>query len=189
MDWIRRDPKVAVVLSALAVLCVVIMVWGVTGAPGSSGSAATLGTPVLATPTATPARLLDGMPTPSGPASAERGAGAGMSTYTGRSVLQGHSLSESIPRHRVVLSLTSSQKIPFVIYNVPTSRDHSAGQGIDLGSSWSLTTTAYGKPDYARIITRAGPEGVPITCTITVDGQVAARLTTEGPWGKILCQG
>jgi hypothetical protein len=76
-----------------------------------------------------------------------------------------------------------------LLTDVPTSRDHQSGKRTDLAESWSLATTVYGKPDYAQLFTWTGPEGYPITCTITVDGHVTARLTTHGPWGKIFCQG
>jgi hypothetical protein len=75
-----------------------------------------------------------------------------------------------------------------LLTDVPTSRDHRSGKRTDLAESWSLATTVYGKPDYAQLFTWTGPEGYPITCTITVDGHVTARLTTHGPWGKIFCQ-
>jgi hypothetical protein len=71
----------------------------------------------------------------------------------------------------------------------PDQSDHRSGKRTDLAESWSLATTVYGKPDYAQLFTWTGPEGYPITCTITVDGHVTARLTTHGPWGKIFCQG
>jgi hypothetical protein len=103
--------------------------------------------------------------------------------------LRGHSWARSIPRHDVVLTLRSSHKLPFVIYNIPTSRDHPGGQSTDLGNTWSLSTTVYGKPDYAQLFTRAGPMGYPITCKITVDGRVTAEVTSGGPYGKIFCQG
>jgi hypothetical protein len=88
-----------------------------------------------------------------------------------------------------VLSLWSDHKLPFVIFNIPTSRDHPGGQRTDLGRTWSLSTTVRGKPDYAQLFTRAGPEGYPITCQITVDGRVTARQTRGGPYGKVFCQG
>jgi hypothetical protein len=103
--------------------------------------------------------------------------------------LPGGSLSESNPKHRAVLTLTSEHKLPFLIYNIPTSREHRAGKSTELGTSWRLETTVYGKPDYAQLFTRAGPEGHPITCTIRIDGRITARLTSEGPYGKIFCQG
>jgi hypothetical protein len=86
----------------------------------------------------------------------------------------------------LALSTTTPGRL---LTGVPTSRDHRSGKRTDLAESWSLATTVYGKPDYAQLFTWTGPEGYPITCTITVDGHVTARLTTHGPWGKIFCQG
>jgi hypothetical protein len=125
-----------------------------------AGSGGPPDTAPLALPTTTPGRLLTGVPTPSGE-----------------------------PRSSQLLSLRSPHNLPFVVYNIPTSRDHQSGKRTDLAESWSLATTVYGKPDYAQLFTWTGPEGYPITCTITVDGHVTARLTTHGPWGKIFCQG
>lgn len=190
MERVRRNRAAGV--SGLAVLAVIVLVWGVFG--GAGGSSGALGPTPLATPTATPRQALTGVPTPApatptdAPALAPPGgpASVGTSAYQG---LRGHSRSESIPQHHLVLSLRSSHKLPFVIYNIPTSRDHPGGQSVDLGTTWSLSTTVYGKPDYAQLFTRAGPQGYPITCTITVDGRVTAQLTSGGPYGKIFCQG
>jgi hypothetical protein len=157
-----------------------------------AGSGGPPDTAPLALPTTTPGRLLTGVPTPSGePRSSQSGARAG-STEIDSSVHDGlwaYGAANSVQRHRVVLSLRSPHNLPFVVYNIPTSRDHQSGKRTDLAESWSLATTVYGKPDYAQLFTWTGPEGYPITCTITVDGHVTARLTTHGPWGKIFCQG
>ena len=64
MEWIRRNPKKAAGLSALALACVVILVWGVTN--GSGKADPTLGvTAPLATPTQAPPRSLTGPLAPS----------------------------------------------------------------------------------------------------------------------------
>jgi hypothetical protein len=189
MEWIQRNRKAAAALAALVVLSGLVLVWVLTSGSGSPSAE-----PTLAVPTTSPSRApLTILPTPSAsatptaiPKSLE---GAGIPGYTSLTGLKGHSLSASYPRHHLVLSLTSSKKLPFLIYNVPTSRDNRGGTLTDLGRTWSVSTTVYGKPDYAQLFTRADWYGTPITCTITVDGRVTARLTTSGPYGKVFCQG
>jgi hypothetical protein len=88
-----------------------------------------------------------------------------------------------------VLSMTSAAPIAYVGYIVPTSLDHSTGTVTSPGTSWSLTTTAYGPPDHAQLFSLAGPAGVPVTCTITVDGRVTETRTTSGPYDQLFCQG
>jgi hypothetical protein len=177
----------ALALWGLAVPALVAVVWLVCG--GATGSG-TDGNAPLAMPTTTPDRLLTGVPDPTG--KRQTGSRAAVGT-TARPALElgfgGYAAAQSMPRHRVVLSLRSTHRLPFVVYNVPTSRDHRSGELKDLGSTWSIATTAYGDPDYAQMYTWAGPEGYPITCTITVDGRVTARHTTTGAWGTLYCQG
>ena len=197
MRWVRNNPGKAAGVSALLVLLVAVLLRGALGGSGTSADAP--GAVPLATPTTTPSNSLTAVPTPvptpteaPAPPLTFPGATAGGPVTVGRSKfdgLKGQSRSQSIPSHHVVLSLWSDHKLPFVIYNIPTSRDHPGGQSTDLGRTWSLSTTVYGKPDYAQLFTRSGFEGYPITCQITVDGRVTARLTSDGPWGKIFCQG
>lgn len=91
--------------------------------------------------------------------------------------------------HVVRLSVTSSEPIGTVGYLVPTSRDRSYGRAKDVGRAWSITTRAYGEPDYAQIFAQAGASGAPVTCTITVDGKVTAKRSSSGAWGQLFCQG
>ena len=191
MDWIRRNPKVAAGVSALAVLCVVVIVWGISGGSGSPSSQPTLGGPTLATPTATPSRLLDGMPTPSGSGLSALGAGGGMGSSGTVKLpgLQGGTMSKNFPRHQLNLLVTSEGQIGTVGWFIPTSLRKSYGVAKDVKHEWDLSTVVYGDPDYARIWLQAGARGFPITCTITVDGVVTEHRSTEGPYGQLLCQG
>jgi hypothetical protein len=91
------------------------------------------------------------------------------------------------PAHHVVLTVTSSQAIGRLGYLVPTSPDHSSGDIRNVGTHWSLTTRAYGKPDYAAIFIAASAGGAPTTCTISIDGVVKSRQTTHGIYGRALC--
>jgi hypothetical protein len=112
--------------------------------------------------------------------------GAGLPDLKG---LRGKGGIVGLPKEKVVLSMTSAAPIAYVGYIVPTSLDHSTGTVRSPGTSWSLTTTAYGPPDYAQLFSLAGPAGVPVTCTITVNGRVTETRTTSGPYDQLFCQG
>ncbi|REK70787.1 hypothetical protein DX116_16985 [Aeromicrobium endophyticum] len=112
--------------------------------------------------------------------------GAGVPDLKG---LRGEGGILGLPREKVVLTMTSAAPIAYVGYIVPTSLDHSTGTVTSPGTSWSLTTTAYGPPDYAQLFSLAGPAGVPVTCTITVNGRVTETRTTSGPHDQLFCQG
>jgi hypothetical protein len=94
-----------------------------------------------------------------------------------------------LPKQKIVLSMTSAAPIAYVGYIVPTSLDNSTGTVTSPGTSWSLTTIGYGPPDYAQLFSLAGPAGVPVTCTITVNGKVTETRTTSGPYDQLFCQG
>lgn len=101
----------------------------------------------------------------------------------------GDGTSSSIPAHTLRITVTSAESIHKVGYQVPTSSSHRSGIDDGVGASWGLTTKVYGRPDYARVFLQAGPSGAAITCTITVDGRVTERRSTEGPYGATMCQG
>lgn len=92
--------------------------------------------------------------------------------------------------HTVLLEVSAPSAQPMAVgWYVPTSRDGVKGASRFTGSAWSHRATAYGPPDYARLWVFSGPSGVPLTCTIVVDGHVRDRRTTSGPYGKVMCQG
>lgn len=91
--------------------------------------------------------------------------------------------------HTVTLSISSATAIGQTGYIIPTSTDHSYGHMTIDSGSWSLTTNAFGKPAYAIIFIQAGKLGIPISCTITVDGHVSSHSTTNGPYGRTVCLG
>lgn len=95
----------------------------------------------------------------------------------------------NVPSHRVVLRASSGGPIVRVGYLVPTSLDNPIGDVKGIGTSWSVTTTAYGNPAYAELFVQAGKGGTPITCTIEVDGAVTSTATTKGPYGRQVCIG
>lgn len=103
--------------------------------------------------------------------------------------LQGGGTYWHLPRHQLKLTVTSSAPVGTVGYLVPTSTNDYYGVVHDVGQSWSLSTTVYGDPAYARLFIQAGLRGTPVTCTISVDGKVVERRSTEGPYGQMMCQG
>jgi hypothetical protein len=207
MEWIRRRPAAAGVAGVVAVLFVLGLVYVLSSSKGSVPAASpydpstasitpepTL--PVL-TPTATPTKA---------PLSAAALSAATKKLFdkykgTGYSVgglssgsfslpgLQGGSVYQYLPRHRIVLTVTSAAPIGIVGYVIPTSLKRPYGEVHHVGTGWSLTTTVYGGPDYAQLFMQGDQRGDPITCTITVDGKVTEHQTTEGPYARLICQG
>ncbi|EFQ83689.1 hypothetical protein HMPREF0063_11352 [Aeromicrobium marinum DSM 15272] len=103
--------------------------------------------------------------------------------------LRGEGGNRNLQGLAITLTVTSSVPIGTVGYIIPTSLDRSFGVDENVGTSFALSTTVYGPPDHAQIFVQAGPTGAPVTCTITVDGQVTEQRSTEGPYGQMLCQG
>ncbi|HET9501165.1 MAG TPA: hypothetical protein VFO98_12985 [Marmoricola sp.] len=140
------------------------------------------------------------VPQPGGPSDAPpvAGPGAGHGAPGGRPAhfgalvatgLPGGSRSVTIGRHHVVLRAWSRKPMAFTAWYVPTRQGAKRGGTRRPGSSWSMATTAYGPPDYAQLYLQTDVTGEPVHCSITVDGEVTARETTEGPYGTIMCQG
>ncbi|MCW2787042.1 MAG: hypothetical protein JWP74_3559 [Marmoricola sp.] len=206
MEWIRHRPKVAAGLAAVAGVLVVALVWLLvrpTNTPTDPGSES-LGAPL---PTAPTRSALQDLPTISPSASpttvsgvtsefnkalAQYGKGLSGGSSSGTlnmPGLQGGSIYKYLPKHHVVMTVTSQAPIGTIGYVVPTSLDHASGIVKNVQNRWSLGTTAYGQPDYAQLFLQAGARGYPVTCVITVDGHVTERRSTEGPYGQLLCQG
>ena len=204
MEWIRRRPRLAAVVGVagvVLVLAIVLVMSRQPTKPVADPQALDTGTP-----SATPTReTLDELPTASAtPTTAAevqaqtqkafknfgKGLTSGLSSGTiDMPGLSGGSVYKYLPKHRVVLSVTSEQPIGTIGYVVPTSLRNSSGVVKNVGGSWSLTTTAYGDPDYAQLFMAAGSRGYPVYCTITVDGKVTEQRHTEGPYGQLICQG
>jgi len=91
--------------------------------------------------------------------------------------------------HHLVATVHSSAPIGIVGYLIPTSQDHSYGESKNVGTTWTLSTTVYGRPAYAMLFLQAGRSGAPITCEITVDGHTSAHASTSGPYGRQYCLG
>jgi hypothetical protein len=94
----------------------------------------------------------------------------------------------ALPRHRLVLTVTSPAPLPRLGYLVPTSPNRSYGDVRHPGGKrWTLTTTVTGRPDYAMVFVQADSRGDVITCTIAVDGVVRSRESTSGPYSRKVC--
>jgi len=206
MEWFQRRPKVAAASGVLAALMVLTLIWLLvrdTDKPAAEEPGIAVGLP---TPTGKP--TVKDLPTPTGSAvpttaaEVQRAAqrafdefGKGLTGGPGGSGtfnmpgMQGGSIYKYLPKHVVTMRITSEAPIGTVGYVVPTSLRNSSGVVKNVQNSWSLTTTAYGDPDYAQLFMQAGARGFPITCTITVDGRVTERRSTEGPYGQMICQG
>lgn len=205
MDWIRGRPRAAAAAGVVAVIAVLTLVYlmvsssGGTPGPRAIGDlSATPSGPAYGLPSASPSATST---TPSaaevqsqsqkafdqlGQGFSSGGLESGDLTMPG---LQGGSVYQYLPKHRIVMTVTSSAPIGTVGYVVPTSLNESSGVARNVGTSWSLTTTAYGDPDYAQLFMQADARGHQITCTIKVDGRVTERQTTEGPYARLICQG
>lgn len=192
MEWIQRNPKKAVGLSALAVLVVVILVWGMSGGGSQPSAEPTLGGPALATPTATPSKKLTVLPSPTGsPTSVSEVMNGFPSAGMGNigPGLLGSGGANGLPPHRVVISAGSDGPLLGVGWRIPTADGKRAGKDLSYHKSFRHSTTAYGRPDYAQLYTRVGPDSSYVWCTVTVDGKVTEREEAHGPWGGVFCQG
>ncbi len=187
-----RTAATAAVVAGLALMGFALSTLLVGGSHADPRPDTTLGVPSVDTPAyAAPTAPGDvdqaaspaGEPTGSPAVPGFPGAGATLTGLGGKGGVKG------LPKMRITLSMTSAAPIAYVGYIVPTSLDHSTGTVKDPGTSWSLTTIGYGPPDYAQLFSIAGPTGIPVTCTITVNGKVTERRTTTGPYDQMFCQG
>lgn len=200
MEWIRHHPRPAAAGAAVITLLVIVVVWILVRPDGKQP--ATLGDPGATdlpslstlTPLPTGSAAPTTSPSPTG-GSVESLFQSGLTqlgkSKTGLSAmgLPGTGADRHLPRHHILLHVSSEQPIGTVGYIMPTSLRESSGIVKNVGRSWSLTSTVYGDPDYAQVFVQAGYRGFPITCTITVDGHVTDRRSTEGPYGEMICQG
>ena len=205
-DWMRAHTRLTAAIAGGAALAILLLVFVMvsSGDKPSSKEPLDFGTPLPTAPSRAPVRLPTTTPTatPSTAAQIQAAAqkafksfGKGMTTggFGSGDInapgLQGGSIYQYLPKHTIVLRVTSEAPIGTVGYIVPTSLRSSSGVVKNVKTSWSLTTTAYGSPDYAQLYMQAGARGFPITCTISVDGRVTEQRSTEGPYGQLICQG
>lgn len=182
MNVIRRNAKRGGLVAAALVLIVLIALFVKAyqdASPSSPNAGAGTGSspsPGTASPSGSrhPATLL-GLP-------------ATLPPYTLHPGEPGGFVFADIPKHTLVLTVTSAGPIGKLGYIAPTSQDHAYGTAT-AGTSWVLQTYVTGKPYYAAIFIQAGRTGVPIRCTISIDGHVDSSATTSGPYGRQVCVG
>jgi len=210
MDWIRGRPRAAAAAGIVGVLAVLVIVYLMASSSGGSPgprsiddlsglpSVTPTSEPTLDLPTATPTKST---PTPTTSISGGTAGGGGLSGLPvgGGAIksgdidlpgLPGGTVYQYAPKHRVVLRVTSQGPIGTIGYYIPYSPDKQSGTVKRVGTSWSLKTFSYGDPDYARIYVSSGADpSITVTCTITVDGKVTTKKTTDGPYSVLICQG
>ena len=96
---------------------------------------------------------------------------------------------QGLPRHELTLTISSAAPLGTVGYIIPTSLNDNYGVVKNVGRTFSVSTVVYGNPDYAQGFAQADARGNPVTCTVTVDGRVTERRSTEGPYAALFCQG
>jgi hypothetical protein len=187
MEWIQRNPRKAVGLSALAVLLVIVLVWGSTGGSGKPSSESTPGGAPLATPTATPTHELSVLPTPSAPSTeASDVLQAVMSNGAGsKSFGSAHSLN----RHHVTVTAHSDAPMMAVGWWIPFADGERAGSDTSNSRAFEHSDETWGDTDLARILAYGGPFSKKTWCTVAVDGKVTVRQEAAGPYAQVFCQG
>ena len=186
------------IVSVIVIIGSFLLRSGGSGDDGSAAHAVALPSSTSTTPSAQPAAL------PRAPRSGDTTAPSAKSTdlpsgFPGAGLtlpplapppgLAGKGGSVGLPKMRVTMEVFSAQPIGIVGWQVPTNPDTPTGISRGVGTHWSKTVIAYGRPDYARIFFGAGPSGTPVTCVITVNGKVTERRSTDGPYGRTMCQG
>jgi hypothetical protein len=209
MEWIRRRPVAAGVAGVVAVAAVLLLVVLLVSGKGGSPKAASPYDPSTYSPSAdptlavlTPTSIPTGLKTPTAAElskASQKALNQFGQQYTNGGLKSGHfsmpglpggSAYQYAPKHRILLSVSSNAPIGTIGYYIPYSPDHQSGTLKNVGHHWSLRTVSFGDPDYARIYLRSGANPAsPITCTISVDGRVVTRKTTEGPYALLICQG
>jgi hypothetical protein len=101
------------------------------------------------------------------------GAGGGGLTITGT--------------HTLVVKVHSSAPISTIGYLAPTSPDIAYGTVKNISTNWTVHTTVSGSPKYAIIWIYAGKSGAPVTCSLTIDGELRVKKTTTGAYGRQVC--
>jgi hypothetical protein len=210
MEWIRYHPRASAIGAGVATLLIIVFVYTLIS-PSDPKEPSTLGVPDPVTPTRTPlTELPTTTPKPSatptaaststGQVTGFKGFGTKGATTAGGGVqgsggtlsmpgLQGGSMYKYLPKHKIVLRVSAEEPIGTIGYVMPTSLRNPSGTVKNAGTVWTLTSTVYGDPDYAQLFFQAGQRGYPVTCTITVDGKVTEKRSTEGPYGQMVCQG
>lgn len=182
------ESRVFYILAAIAVL--VLIVAFLVLRPGPPESAIDRNQPRPTDTTSAPepeaTERASGDDAPSGDADSSQTSFPGLGTQLGG--LEGKGSNSSLEPHRLTVRLFSSGPVGHVVYIIPTSKND-RGSTVVTASSWSMSTTVYGPPDYAAVFGQGAHDGRTVTCEITVDGKVTERRTTKGPYGAMWCVG
>lgn len=103
--------------------------------------------------------------------------------------LQGAGDYSQLPKHKLTVTMSTAGVLGTVAWIIPTSVENHEGTAVVRGSTWSLTTTVYGNPNYAVVFAQQGRVDQPVNCTITVDGRVTERRSTKGAYSAMWCEG
>lgn len=201
MKWIKKHPypAVAALFGTLFVVLVIFVAATQFGSSGASPTASnkgehrisTSGTGISDSSISDSTAEIPFATSKTIPTSPKSGQGGSVAFAPGSELFgfSGRGGERHIPKHQLTVTVTSRAPLGFVGYHIPTSLRDSYGTAKNVGTSWSMTTTVYGSADYARLWAQAGYRGEPVTCTITVDGKVTERRSTQGPYGELFCQG
>lgn len=103
----------------------------------------------------------------------------------------GSASSWGLTRYRVTISVSSPRptalRLAYWMFGPHGPRKGGVQWGVR--TSWSVSGIGYGSPSNAGILVQTGPDGVPLTCAVRIDGHVAAHKTTKGPYGTVGCVG
>lgn len=92
--------------------------------------------------------------------------------------------------HELTIAASSlAGKMPVLGYLVPTGMGSAYGSLNGQRQSWSYHEQALGPGYLAAIFVQTGKLGIPITCTVTVDGKVTSHETASGAYGRAICLG
>jgi hypothetical protein len=91
--------------------------------------------------------------------------------------------------HEVTISATSAGNMPVLGYLVPTGLGSAYGSVHTHRGHWSLHEQALGKGYLAALFIQADKLGLPVTCTVKIDGKVTSSETTSGSYGRAVCLG
>ncbi|WP_408898283.1 hypothetical protein ACJ5H2_04040 [Nocardioides sp. R1-1] len=130
--------------------------------------------------------------TAASPTATSTGAGLFSGHLSGLGVppgLQGAGDYSQLPKHSLTVRISTKGQLGTVAWIIPTSVENHEGTAVVRGGSWSLTTTVYGNPNYAVVFAQQGRVEEPVTCTITVDGKVTERRSTQGAYSAMWCEG
>lgn len=185
MEWIRRNPKTAIALSALAVLCVVVLAFSLGKGSPSSAEDPILGGPGLTDPT--PGQPLTGLPSPSATPTGQAGLSQLDALMAQGAAGGAAGTSHSLERHDVELIAGADQGLAAIGWRMPHAVGATGGVAKAPGKYWKLDKVNLGMPPWIGLYTYVGEWRGKLWCTVKVDGKVVSHEEAHGPWGSVYC--